>query len=155
MAKDAFGDDIPMWGAAPAARAGDPSPEQERWSPAVPPSSNGWSKSESADVHTATPVAADVPWPWLAGSALSVLAALALAAQAAGRPLLAITGWLLGGFLAVGLVAGFTLADLRRRSSPWHSSGPGPGALRSAVLLAAVLSVAANAWRFADWAGRR
>ena len=88
MAKDAFGDDIPMWGAAPAARAGDPSPEQERWSPAVPPSSNGWSNSESAAVHTETPVTADVPWPWLAGSALSVLAALALAAQAAGRPFL-------------------------------------------------------------------
>lgn len=84
-------------------------------------------------------------------------ASLALLVSPLGhaRPMVSLFGWLLAGFVSVGLLAVFTYRDSAARANPWYVGKPGLVPLRSAVLVVAALAVMANAWFWADWFSRR
>jgi hypothetical protein len=161
MAKDAFGDETTSWGASPPpARAA--APQERQWGASssggfeqdLARTGGGWTADANplAGTHSQGVTA---PWPWLAAAASCGVIALLLAAGAAERPLLSVAGWLVGGFIAVGLVAAFTLADSRRRADPWYTPRAQWDQLRVGVLGLAVLAVLWNAWAFADWVSRQ
>jgi hypothetical protein len=83
------------------------------------------------------------------------LLGLAFGLAAAGRPALSLAGWALAGFLAISVLAWFTVRDSTRRTDPWYSSGSGPTRARAVLVAMAVLVVALNSYRFADWLSRR
>ena len=66
----------------------------------------------------------------------------------------AVTGWVLGGFCAIGCITAFTLQDGRRRTDPWYLERPLGRPLRVAAIVAAAAGVAVNAWFFADQLSR-
>ncbi|MBN1174766.1 MAG: hypothetical protein JXA67_21580 [Micromonosporaceae bacterium] len=92
---------------------------------------------------------------WLIGAAGCIVVALALGVPGGAGPVVWAAGWLLGGFLGVGLLAAFTLADSRERASCWYTVRPAVFRLRTACVVGAFCAVALNAWRFADWASRQ
>jgi hypothetical protein len=101
---------------------------------------------------TARPVGP--PTGWLALSAACVVIAFGLGVWGGG-PAAWLVGWLAGGFVSVGLLAVFTLADSRRRADPWYGARPLVSRLRTALVLLAAATICLNAWRLADWVSRR
>jgi hypothetical protein len=95
------------------------------------------------------------PARWLLAAAGCVVAAFALGSFGGPRAYFWVLGWLVGGFVSIGLIAAFTLADSRRRADPWYTARPVLSYLRTALLALAIVAVALNAWRIADWASRR
>lgn len=95
------------------------------------------------------------PVVWLAVAGLLELVAVVLAAVADARPVLSAIGWLLAGFGAIGSLAWFTVEDTRRSTDRWYSRQDWPGLVRAGLILGAVLVVAADSYRFADWAARQ
>jgi hypothetical protein len=95
------------------------------------------------------------PMAWLALAGVLELVGLVLGLRAGNSPTLSLAGWIVGGFGAISVLAWFTLADSKRRTSSWYSAGAAPTAIRGALALAAVLVVTINAYDFADWASRR
>jgi hypothetical protein len=66
------------------------------------------------------------------------------------RPGLALIGWSLGGLVAVGLLGVFLWRDLERRSRGVAADSHAADWLRRLLVVAAVVSVALNAWVIAD-----
>ena len=66
------------------------------------------------------------------------------------RPGLALIGWSLGGLVAVGLLGVFLWRDLERRSQGVAADSHAADWLRRLLVVAAVVSVALNAWVIAD-----
>lgn len=96
----------------------------------------------------------NAPVVWLMVAALLEVAGLVLALLSDLRPALSLLGWALGGFGAIGVLAWFTVEDSRRRTDPWYSAAAGPARVRAVLMGTAVLVVALNSYRFADWASR-
>jgi hypothetical protein len=107
---------------------------------------------EPADTGSG-PVSAPVLWLGVA-AALEVVG-LALGLMSSGSPGLSLAGWLVGGLGAITVLAWFTLADSRRRTSSWYSSSKAAEWTRGTLAVIAVLVVAVNAYQFADWISRR
>lgn len=89
----------------------------------------------------------------IAASACTVVS-IFIGLSSAWHPARSIVGWLLGGVVAVGLVAWFTILDTKRRADPYYLARAAGIWVRRAVLLAAVVGVALNAWHFADYVSR-
>lgn len=66
-----------------------------------------------------------------------------------------ILGWILGGMVAVLLLAVFLQRDAERRATGWARSSGSSGPLRVALLAVATAAVVANAWVIADVLARR
>lgn len=96
------------------------------------------------------------PLPWLvAGLAAAVVGLVVAAVAVADRSLvLGSAGWVLAGPLAIGLLAGFVVADGRRRQRTWYVSGAAAAWLRRALVAAALIGVALAAWAIADVVAR-
>jgi hypothetical protein len=94
------------------------------------------------------------PLGWLVAATACLAGSFTLAWATSG-PVLWTTGWFVGGFLCVGLLAVHTLRDSRRRTNPWYGARPAVSRLRTALVVLAAAAVCANAWRIADWASRR
>jgi hypothetical protein len=88
-------------------------------------------------------------------AAICVVASLVLGVMGDGTPGLALSGWLLGGFAAVGVLALFTLRDFVRRTDAWYSENRVAAKLHDGLVVLAVAAVALNAYQLADWAARR
>lgn len=158
-------DDGPVWdftagaGAIPTAggpgwtAAGTEAPASS--GPASSAAGPGWHVVETAAPEGRLDAPVGPPVGLLATAGGAAVLALVLALLAGGRPLVAAAGWVLAGFVAVGLLAAFLRVDARRRPSPWYSGSSATGALRGLVLGVAVLGVTANAAAFALWFGRR
>jgi hypothetical protein len=171
MARDVFGDEQPMGDSSTSGWASPPSNSPPGpiapSHPASPPSAASPTQPQSpsptimAGFGPSTAGASagnrqvNAPVGLLGIAGVCVLAALTLGGLANGRPLLAATGWVLGGFVAVGVLAWFTLTDSVRRADAWYTAASLPGVLRSSLLLGAVLAVALNAYQFADWKSRQ
>jgi hypothetical protein len=102
---------------------------------------------------TVKPIGA--PVHWLAGAGVCVVAAFGFGVPSGRHPLLWLTGWGMGGFACVSLLAVFTLADSHRRTDAWYTARPIVSYARTALIVCAALAVSLNAWRFADWMSRR
>lgn len=95
------------------------------------------------------------PVSWLAAAAITAVAAIAATPFAGGRPLVSLSGWIVGGFVAVGLVTVFVYRDSVARTNPWYVIKPQLSIFRTIVLVLATVAVALNAFMFADWFSRR
>lgn len=100
------------------------------------------------------PLVVRPPLHWLVIALVVAVLGLAAAATASLTPSRAWVGWVLGGFVASGLLALFTLQDARKRADPWYASSAAAAPLRAAVMLASLAAVALSAWQYADWAAR-
>ena len=139
------------WGSPPTAGQTPPNVGP----PGVPDASSGWQGGAGPGpvVDGGEPISA--PMVWLAVAALLEVIGLVLGLAGDQKPAFDVAGWLVGGFGAISLLAWFTLADSKRRTSAWYSAGPAPAVIRGALALTAVVVVAVNAYGFADWASRR
>ena len=66
----------------------------------------------------------------------------------------AIAGWLVGGPVAIGLVALHTGMDLKRRADPWYAESGIDNALRRGTIVLTLLAVVLNAYTVADHLAR-
>ena len=117
----------------------------------------GWGEgarpSRSAPTESALPVVSRAPVHWLfAGIAAALLGlAIPFASDALGWAAL---GWLLGGTVAILLLAVFVHVDLKRRSAGLaRDSALAPWLRRLLIVLGAV-AVAINSWTIADAVAR-
>jgi len=161
MARDVFGDEQPLgdnatsgWAVPPAnAPTANAAPTRGPVPAASTTITPGFGPQMPGASAGSSQVSAPVTLLGVAG--LCVVAALGLGSLAHGRPLLAVIGWVLGGFVSVSVLAWFTLTDSARRADAWYTSRPFPNVLRSCLLVSAVLVVALNAYQFADWKSRQ
>ena len=101
------------------------------------------------------PAQLGAPVHWLVAAFALEVAGLLLGAFGRGRPVLSATGWVLGGLLAIGLLAIFTVQDTARRADAWYVDEAWPSTVRAVLSVLAVLAVALSSYQFADWASRR
>jgi hypothetical protein len=94
------------------------------------------------------------PVVWLGAAGVSVLASLGIGSQSSMRPALAVLAWVLGGFVAVSLLALFTVQDCKRRASEWYVKQRWTSSAQLAIGLLAAAAVAVSATYFAIYAGR-
>jgi hypothetical protein len=147
----AWGSGNSGWGTPPS--EGQPPPSGGP--PVAPEPPGAWKggTGPAPDLNSGEPISA--PMVWLAVAGVLEVIGLVFGLAAHQKPALSVAGWLIGGFGAISVLAWFTLADSRRRTSAWYSAGAGPAAIRGVLALAAVVVVAVNAYGFADWASRR
>jgi hypothetical protein len=98
--------------------------------------------------------AAKAPVVWLAGAIACAVAALVVASGFGGSPALAISAWLLGGPVAIALVACFSLRDTRARTHPLYSAGRSVPWIYRLAVVASLAAVVVSALHIANWAGR-
>jgi hypothetical protein len=98
--------------------------------------------------------ARSAPLNWLFAAGFAAGLAVLLGTMASFRPSVAIIGWLLGGFCAIGLVTAFTVKDAELRTDPWYLERETGRWLRLLVLMVAIAGVVINAWQFADYVSR-
>jgi hypothetical protein len=67
---------------------------------------------------------------------------------------LAAAAWLLGGPVAIGLLALFVHTDTTRRANPWYAESALAGTGRRFLVLLSLIGVALNAWTMADFFAR-
>ncbi|MBL8931145.1 MAG: hypothetical protein JNL54_13555 [Kineosporiaceae bacterium] len=94
------------------------------------------------------------PVLWLAAAAITASAGLALGILGRMRPGIALAGWLLGGFVSIGLLTVFSLKDARARAGAWYVKRTEIAIGQVLAVLLAVAAVVASGYHFADWAGR-
>lgn len=83
-------------------------------------------------------------------------AALGLAVRlVSDSPRLAVIGWLLGGIVALLLLAVFIRLDLRRRAAGFARDSAAEPWLRRLLVVLAVAAVGVNAWTIADAIARQ
>jgi hypothetical protein len=117
-------DDIPTWGAGslgastpwPNSCAGEPTPSASAVSEDDVSSWRYESLDDPGGVSTSTSLTA--PAGFLVACAVVGVVALVIATQASMRPAVAALAWMLGGFGCMGLLVGFTVADVRRQADP-------------------------------------
>jgi hypothetical protein len=103
---------------------------------------------------TSGPVSAPSRSYLWAAAGLTVIA-LALIPVALQLPLVSVVGWLLGGFLAVGLVSLWSYQQAQARASLWYLEVQETLPLRFIVLGLSVVAVVAHSFLLADWVSRR
>jgi len=89
------------------------------------------------------------PVAWLLGGLAAALIGLVLPLVQRTATVAAV-GWVLGGLVAIGLLGVFLWRDLERRSNGLAADSAAADWLRRALVVAAVLAVALNAWVIAD-----
>lgn len=99
-------------------------------------------------------VAAGPPLVYLAASAAVAVCGITLAVLAGGTPQWAIAAWVLTGPVALGVLAGYMLADTNRRAQPLYSYLPWTVWAYRGALALAVFGVLYSAVRIAEWVGR-
>ena len=90
---------------------------------------------------------------WLLIGVVLVLAAIVLALVSSSATL-SVAGWLIGGPLAIGAVAMFTVADAKARQDAWYVGSDALAWARRVVVCAALIAVALNAWTIANAVAR-
>ena len=108
---------------------------------------------------TSSPAAAPAapagpPWPWLVGSIVLAVAGSLLAVFWGGAVLRAGLGWLLGGPLAIALLAVYLHLDIARRARPIRIDYRWSAPLYVGAVVLALLAVVLSSVRLADWFGR-
>lgn len=126
--------------------------------PGTPPVAPG-SVPPPADPNALTTVlppteSSGAPVLWLAAAAIAASAGLALGILGRMRPGIALAGWLLGGFVSIGLLTVFSLKDARARAGAWYVKRTEIAIGQVLAVLLAVAAVVASGYHFADWAGR-
>lgn len=124
-------------------------------SPAVPSPAAPYNPQVDTQAAAAPVAVVTHPQTLLWAAVAIAVAALLLAPLASGRPAVAVVGWLLGGFVAVGLVSLWSYQDARARTSLWYLGVRQTLPLRPVVLVLCVAAVVVHAYAFADWAARR
>jgi len=124
--------------------------------PAAAPggSTSVFQPSETTSAGGTGPVTAPSRSFLWAAAGLAVLA-LALIPVAFEAPLVSVLGWLLGGFLAVGLVSLWSYREAQARASLWYLHVEEALPLRLIVLGLSVVAVVAHSYLLADWVSRR
>jgi len=112
--------------------------------------------STPAAVSSAAPgrgvVAAPVQWLYAAFAAAVV--AIGVASLLGTLPAAEISAWVLGGPIAIALVAAFTLNDTKSRTFPLYSASQMVLWLYRATVAASLAAVVVSAWGIANWVGR-
>lgn len=94
------------------------------------------------------------PVLWLAGASACAVAALVMAAAFGQSPALAVAAWLLGGPVAIALVACFSLKDTRARTHTLYSAAPSVPWIYRLALVLSLAAVVVSALHIANWVGR-
>lgn len=98
--------------------------------------------------------AAKAPVLWLAGAIACAVVALVVAAGFGASPPLAFSAWLLGGPVAIALVACFSLRDTRARTYPLYSAAGSVPWIYRLALVVSLAAVIVSALHIANWVGR-
>ena len=144
----------PAWGTSPGSRWGSTPPSPVAL-PTPAPLVGSVRPGAPGPGTTASGAPVSAPVVWLAVAAALEAVGLSLGLMAAGRPVLSVSGWLIGGFAAILALSWFTVVDSRRRTDAWYSTTGAPSAARAVLAGFAVAVVTMNALQFADWASRR
>lgn len=112
------------------------------------------SQQAASDLAPRLGAAAKAPVIWLVCAIASALVALVIAAAFGASPVMAISAWLVGGPVAIALIAFFSLRDTRARTQTLYSAEPSVPWIYRLALVLSLASVVLSALRIADWAGR-
>lgn len=117
----------------------------------------------AADVPFAQPVAnlaphlsapAKAPVVWLAGAIACSVLSLVVGAGFGASPALTILAWLVGGPVAIALIAFFSLRDTRARTHTLYSADAMVPWLYRLALVLSLAAVVVSALNIANWVGR-
>lgn len=97
---------------------------------------------------------AKAPVIWLAGAVACAVASLVLAAGFGGSPALAISAWLVGGPVAIAMIAFFSLRDTRARTHTLYSADAMVPWIYRLALVLSLAAVVISALNIANWIGR-
>jgi hypothetical protein len=113
--------------------------------------------SDGAFTHgsdASSPQVTSAPVQWLFLGAAVAATAMVMAALFGGNPVAAISAWVLGGPVAIAVLALFTIRDTRARTFVLYSANGKVTWFYGATLLLAAVAVVVSALRIADWVGR-
>lgn len=102
--------------------------------------------------HLSAP--AKAPVIWLAGAIACSVLSVVVAALFGASPALAILAWLVGGPVAIALIAFFSLRDTRARTHTLYSADAMVPWLYRLALVLSLAAVVVSALNIANWAGR-
>jgi hypothetical protein len=85
----------------------------------------------------------------------SAVVAIGLGLLAPRHPLVSVSGWLLGGFFAVGMVTAHSYWETRAQADPRHLPDPSRAVVRWATFTVCLAAVVLHAWAFATWLARQ
>lgn len=128
------------WDEAPAS----PAPVSSDWG------SSGGSTPSSDDGRGGI---ASAPVVWLGLGGLAALCSLGVG-LVSSSPKVAAVAWLLGGPVAIGLLAVFVSKDTVRRAEPFYAVSFVAEWGRRLLVVLALVAVAVNAWTIADFVAR-
>jgi hypothetical protein len=112
------------------------------------------SQQAAVDLAPHHGAAAKAPVLWLAGAIACATVALVLATGFGASPALAISAWLLGGPVAIALVACFSLRDTRARTHTLYSAAGSVPWIYRLALVVSLAAVVVSALHIANWVGR-
>lgn len=99
-------------------------------------------------------VAAKAPVLWLVGAIACAIGALVVAAAFGASPPLAISAWLVGGPVAIALIAFFSLRDTLARTHTLYSADAMVPWIYRLALVLSLAAVVISALNIANWVGR-
>jgi hypothetical protein len=102
--------------------------------------------------HLSAP--AKAPVVWLAGAIACAVVSLVVAAGFGASPALAISAWLVGGPVAIALIAFFSLRDTQARTRTLYSADAMVPWLYRLALVLSLAAVVVSALNIANWVGR-
>ena len=108
----------------------------------------------AADLTPHFGAAAKAPVIWLAGAILCAVVALVVAAFLGASPTLAISAWVVGGPVAIALIACFSLRDTRARTHTLYSADAKVPWIYRLALVLSLAAVVVSALSIANWVGR-
>jgi hypothetical protein len=97
---------------------------------------------------------AKAPVIWLAGAIACAVASLVVAAGFGASPALAISAWLVGGPVAIAMIAFFSLRDTRARTHTLYSADAMVPWIYRLALVLSLAAVVISALNIANWVGR-
>lgn len=114
------------------------------------PSVDGVDSSRAAPLDAP----ATAPLGWL-GVALACVVVGALVGAVVHRATSGVFGWLMGGPIAIGLLAIFTVMDGRRRQDGWYRPSGVASWLQRVIVSLSLVAIVTNAWWIADAVARK
>ncbi len=97
---------------------------------------------------------AKAPVIWLAGAIACAVVSLMVAAGFGASPAFAISAWLVGGPVAIALIAFFSLRDTRARTHTLYSADAMVPWIYRLALVLSLAAVVISALNIANWVGR-
>lgn len=125
-------------------------PENPAFGSAAP---TGWLTAETGD-ETTSAKPSGPPLAWLATAIVCAIAASALAAIFGSDAAVAGVCWLLGGPVAIALLAIFTYQDTARQADVFYSRVTWIPVAYGATIVLIFMAISASALQLALWAGR-